>query len=119
MVADEEKALIAKIIASNDFGQTDGQDELLWFLYEHRHKPLRAKEIEIAHYKRAANARDHNPGHSRERIFDLRRRLKDVQDRWAINEVKVEIEQRGAGYQLAFRKGEQSQSATEAFWRPY
>jgi len=116
----EERALIEKIIVSRDFGKTDGQDELLRWLYENRAKRFQAKGIEEQFYKNPIDGPNNKPGHSRERIMNLRERLETVQGAksWR-NEIKVEIEQRGEGYQLVFKQESEKQLATELFWGPY
>ena len=119
--AREQKALIDGIVASKPFVGAPGQCALLMFLFENRNTPLMAKEIEEKHYRFPVKSHKHNPGHARERIDDLKKRLEAYAsqapgERWAC---RLPDAKRGEGYQLEVKKVQRKRTPSELFWSPH
>jgi hypothetical protein len=116
---DQYQLLIERIIRSEPFKAAPDQGKLLRFLYKHRERPLQAKQIEEEHYKFPRDHSKHDPGHSRERVADLKKRLRIFADlspkeKWRCDLPDAE---RGEGYRLEFNPVERT--ASQLFWKAH
>jgi len=115
---DEQENLIQRISASAPFLVAPKQIELLKFLFRNKDKGLMAKEIEELHYRYPPTSSQHNPAHTRERIADLKERLRKYEKLAPNERLKCEpVSTRGDGFKLEFRSI--NRTATELFWLPH
>ena len=118
-VDQEHLSLIRRVTSDKTFSATPDLVEFLEFLFKHRAKKLQAKEIEALHYHRESDATN-DPSHTRERIFQVRKRLRRYflgarGEKWTCKVLNI----RRSGYQLTFQLAQSQRSATESFWQPH
>jgi hypothetical protein len=118
--AREQKALADRILGSKLFRAAPGQRNLLNFLLANRDFALSAAVIEEKHFKRPIHGDKHNQAHARERLDDLKHRLKKYTESapgepW----ICALPDATGVGYRLEFRKASTTQTHAEKLWHPH
>jgi len=116
--ADEQKALVERMLASAAFRRTRELPGLLRFLLDNRDRLLMAKDIQVEHFRGQVDSPRFNPGHARERANKLRECLAGYQAEKPEETLLCELPNADdiGGYQLRFRRITEPVSACRRFW---
>lgn len=118
--AQEQAALIERILSTPAFIKAPLRKALLRFLFENTERFTDGKEIARKVFEIPDKDYAYDAGRVRERCLDLRTALEQYEDeREAIWRCRLPDAVRGEGYRLEFAKIKRKYSATELFWRPH